>query len=529
MFRRIFKMLQFKQHCSKKPNKSAANDQQAKNETPVSNNLTRNIAHIRQTLGDSGDVKIYSFSFGQRGNAQGTLLYIDGLVNTTTVTQTILAPILAYRYKDSGMPSSMEELRRAVLCSADVMEENTLDKLIEGCLSGDTVLLAEGFACGLVISTKGWEKRNVTEPPSESVVRGPREGFTEDFRTNTALLRRRVKSPQLRLDHMVIGRKTKTNVCVAYLHGVADKKIVETVKNRLNALEIDSIIDTGYIEQYIEDSPFSIFPTIGYSEKPDVITGRILEGRVAIIADGSPFVLTAPMLFIESFQTGEDYYVRTIYASMIRVLRLIAFTLTVFAPALYIALTTFHQELIPTTLLYSIADAREGTPFPAFIEALILVFAFEILREAGVRLPRPVGQAISIVGALVMGEAAVSAGLVGAPIVITIAITAVAGFVVPSQADAAAIIRIVAMIFAATLGGYGITMVFLALLINLATLQSFGIPYYETVKATRDLQDSYIRMPLWKMNQRPKHIAQGDITRRKGVKPPPSGSKEGAS
>ncbi len=527
MFRRTIKALQFKYYCSKKQNKDAADSND--DETNVSKSLKKNLEHIRQTLGDSGDVKIYTFSFGPDGKVQGALLYIDGLVSTTTITQTILAPILAHRFKDSGIPSSVDELRRAVLCSADVTEESTLDKLIEGCLNGDTSLLVDGFHCGLVISTKGWDKRSVSEPSSESVVRGPREGFTENFRTNTALIRRRVKSPQLRMEHMVIGRKTKTSVCVVYIDGVADNKIVDTVKKRLKALKVDSIIDTGYIEQYIEDSPFSIFPTIGYSEKPDVVAGRILEGRVAIIADGSPFVLTAPMLFIESFQTSEDYYVRTIYASMIRFLRFIAFFLTVFAPAIYIALTTFHQELIPTTLLYTIADAREGTPFPAFIEALILVFAFELLREAGIRLPRPVGQAISIVGALIMGEAAVSAGIVGAPMVITIAVTAVAGFVVPTQADAASIIRLIAMIFATILGGYGIAMVFLALLINLATLQSFGIPYYETVRATRDLQDSYIRMPLWKMNLRPRHIAQGDIRRRDGIKPPPDVSKDGSS
>jgi spore germination protein KA len=258
---------------------------------------------------------------------------------------------------------------------------------------------------------------------------------------------------------------------------------------------------------------------VGYSEKPDVVAGRVLEGHVAIISDGSPFVLTAPMLFIESFQTSEDYYVRTLYASMTRILRFLAFTITVFAPALFIALTTFHQELIPTTLLYTIADAREGTPFPAFFEALVLVFAFELLREAGVRLPRPIGQAISIVGALIMGDAAVTAGIVGAPMVIIIAVTAVSGFVVPRQNDAVTIIRLIAMVLASLLGGYGVAMVFLAMLLHLARLQSFGIPYFETVKPNRDMQDSYIRLPLWKMSKRPLHIARGDVTSREGVNP----------
>lgn len=518
IFRRIVKSVKFKHQCSRKQHEEQSPE---KKETPVFASLDLCIAHIRMALGDSADVKLYTFSFGHDSALQGALLFIDGLVDSSLITQSILGPILAHRFTDSGIPDTIEELRRSVLCSGDVTEEDTMEKLMAGSLNGDTALFVDGMTKGLVIDTKGWEKRSISEPQSESVVRGPREGFTENFRTNTALIRRRIKAHNLRLDHMVIGRQTKTQVCVAYIDDIANTKVVDTVKKRLEALSIDSILDTGYIEQYIEDAPFSIFPTIGYSEKPDVVAARMLEGRVAIIADGSPFVLTAPHLFIESFQTAEDYYVRTVYSNIIRIMRFLAFFVTVFGPAIFIALTTFHQELIPTTLLYTIADAREGTPFPAFFEALILIFAFEILREAGIRLPRPVGQAISIVGALVMGEAAVSAGLVGAPIVITIAITAVSGFVVPSQADSAAIMRLISMIFAALLGGYGIAMVFLAMLLHLAKLESFGTPYYETVRITRDLQDSYIRVPLWKMSKRPRYISEGNITRRNGIKPPP--------
>jgi len=298
-----------------------------------------------------------------------------------------------------------------------------------------------------------------------------------------------------------------------YLNGVADPKVVETVKYRISQLDVDSILESGYIEEYIEDAPFSPFATVGYSEKPDVIAGRILEGRIAIVVDGTPFVLTAPMLFIESFQTTEDYYTRPLYASLIRMLRFVAYFITVFAPAIYIALTSFHQELIPTTLLFTIANAREGTPFPVFIETLIMVFAFEILHEAGIRMPRPVGQAISIVGALVMGDAAVSAGLVGAPVVITIAITAVAGFLVPTQNDSASILRVSMMILAAFAGWYGISMGFLALLLHLGSLNSFGVPYFDDFAWTSNLQDSAVRMPLWSMIRRPKDIAHGDTAR----------------
>lgn len=324
---------------------------------------------------------------------------------------------------------------------------------------------------------------------------------------------------------MVIGRKTLTSVCIAYIQGVANPTVVEEVKRRLDALDIDSVLDTGYLEQYIEDSPMSIFPTMSYTEKPDVAAGRVLEGRIAIIADGSPFVLTVPKLFIESFQTSEDYYVRPLYATASRILRFMAYVIAAFAPSIYIALTTFHQELIPTTLLNTIAASREGTPFPAFIEALIMVFAYEILREAGVRLPRPVGSAISIVGALIMGDAAVSAGIVGAPMVITIAITAVAGFVVPEQTESAAFMRLISMIAAAFLGGYGIAIVFLGMLIHLASLKSFGVPYFTAVTYSRDQEDIFVRMPLWMMRERPADIAEGDMTRRRTGTPPPGGGQ----
>jgi len=516
MLRRVRKAWRFRRHCNQKEYLKQDGTKKTDSETPVSEHLCENIAYIQKTLGGSGDVKIHPFSFTDGKDA--ALVFIDGLADAKEITQSILLPLIGCIFPD-GKPDNMGELAQKALCAGDTVTDSSMDSLLHNCLCGDTLLLADGFSEGLAISTKGFEKRTVSEPQSETVVRGPREGFTENLRTNTSLLRRRIKCPALRLDHMKIGRTAKTDVCVVYIEGIADPKIVETVKSRLEAIVIDSVVDSGYLEQYIEDAPFSIFPTVGYSEKPDVVAGRVLEGHVAIVSDGSPFVLTAPMLFIESFQTSEDYYIRTIAASMTRILRFLAFTLTVFAPAIYIALTTFHQELIPITLLYTIADAREGTPFPAFFEALVLVFAFELMREAGVRLPRPVGQAISIVGALIMGEASVSAGIVGAPMVITIAVTAVAGFIAPRQSDAVSILRLIAMVFATFLGGYGIAMVFLAMLLHLAKLQSFGVPYFETVKPDRDLKDSFIRMPLWKMAKRPRHITGVNDTRREGVNP----------
>jgi spore germination protein KA len=498
------------------------NDREQAYKNEIKDQLHENVDCIKGILGGSNDLKVHQFRFGPDGHFTGALVYIDGLADKTTLTEAILRPATRWQPHEK-MPTGQEltdVLVQQVLCTGDVKTTSSLSDITSGCLSGDTVILLDGCAAGIIVSTKGWEKRSVTEPQSETVVRGPREGFTENLRTNTALIRRKIKSEKLRVEHMIVGRKTHTDVCLMYLDGVADHKVVDTVKYRISRLDVDSILESGYIEEYVEDAPFSPFATVGYSEKPDVVAGRLLEGRVAVVVDGTPFVLTAPMLFIESFQTAEDYYTRPLYASLMRILRYLAYFITVFAPALFIALTAFHQELIPTTLLFTIANAREGTPFPVFLETFIMVVTFETLREAGIRLPRPVGQAVSIVGALIMGDAAISAGLVGAPVVIVVAIMAVAGFLVPAQNDSASLLRIGMMVLAAFAGFYGVSMGFLALLLHLGSLTSFGVPYFDGFTWTRNLQDSIIRMPLWSMIRRPKDIARNDITRRRFFIPP---------
>lgn len=489
---------------------------------PVPVELSESVERLRQLLGGGSDLKIHNFETGPAGCVRGALVFIDGLVDQKLIVEGVLRPLSLWR-RDGPAPDPAALARDAsaeALGVGDAETARTLDAAQEGVFSGDTAILFDGCPEVLVVSTKGWEKRGVSEPESETVVRGPREGFTENLRTNTALVRRKLKCGALRSERMTAGRRTHTEICLMYLADVADPRVVDEMRRRIGSLDVDAILESGYIEEYIEDAPFSPFATIGNTEKPDVAAAKILEGRVAVFVDGTPFVLTAPMLFIESFQTTEDYYTRPMYASLIRLLRFMGFFLTVFMPSVYIALTAFHQQLIPTTLLFTIANAREGTPFPVFIEAFIMLFAFEVLREAGIRLPRPVGQAISIVGALVMGDAAVSAGLVGAPVVITIALTAVSSFLVPSQNDAASILRLLTMILAALVGGYGVAMGLLAMLLHLGSLSSFGVPFFNGFYPNRDLQDSFIRMPLWSMRRRPVDIAENDVVRRPFFVPP---------
>jgi len=496
----------------------------------LSRNLQQNFKHLKEIFQDSKDIIIREFSFGKDLEYQAIIVYVDGLIDTRNLNQNIVEPLMYNtRMVERGQNAkikNMESVKTLMVTVGEVSVTDKVDDLIYGFMSGDVLLLVDGFAQGLVINCRGWDRRSVTEPQTESVIRGPREGFIESIRTNTSLLRRKIKDPAFTIETMVIGRKTKTYVAMAYLKGVANKELIKTVKERLNSIHTDAILESGYIEQYIEDEPFTIFSTVAASEKPDIVAAKILEGRVGILVDGSPFVLTVPMLFMESFQSAEDYYMRPYYATALRILRLISYLISILGPALYVALVTFHQELIPTPLLFSIAQALAGTPFPSMLEALIMLLAFEILREAGVRLPKPIGQAISIVGALVMGEAAVSAGLIGAPMVIVIAITAVSSFTVPNQAEAGSIMRVLLLILGGMMGGFGIMIGLLGILIHLASIKSFGMPFLKPLAPMNlsDQKDFIVRAPIWMMITRPLGFSKRD-KRRQAFRIPPEDSK----
>jgi spore germination protein KA len=518
MIRFLIKKAKFYKHSktTKKQEFALKNKQDKIMLKSISADLQKNTEDLKTIFGDSHDFKSHELKFGPDNSYMATVVYIDGLADMKVISNTILKALISYesqtREKFSGS-DLIKHIKEEILYSVDITEESSYEEIGSSCLGGNTVILLDGCEVALIVNSVGWEKRAITEPQSETVVRGPREGFTENLKTNTTLIRRKIKSDKLRVEHMTIGDKTNTDVYLLYLDGVAKKIIIDTVKERLNKIKVDSILESGYIEQYIEDAPFSPFATVGYSEKPDVVAAKILEGRVAIIVDGTPFVLTAPMMFVESFQTSEDYYSRPFQVNINRIIRLLGYFVSVFFPGIFIALSSYHQELIPTTLLVTIAKAREGTPFPVFIEAITMVFAFEILRETGIRLPRPVGQAISIVGALIMGDAAVSAGLVGAPVVVTIALTAVASFLVPNQSDSSGVIRLMIMILAASLGLFGVLMGAITVLIHLCSLQSFGVPYFDAFEPSRDLQDSLVRVPLWSMSKRPRYLVEEDETR----------------
>ncbi len=478
--------------------------------------LEENLRAVRQILKQSSDIVLRRFTLGRDETAAAALIFIDGLVQKELVHENILEPLMSRADFPKENPDGCAGfLKSSLLYVGEIKDTASVYDAVNGILSGDTLLLLDGSKKAIIISVRGWEARSVEEPKTETVVRGPREGFAETLRVNTSLLRRKIKSPDFVLETLTLGERTRTDVCIAYIESLADPKLIEEVRLRLGRIQTDAILESGYIEEFIEDAPYSIFSTVGNSEKPDKVAAKLLEGRAAILVDGTPFVLTVPALFVESFHASEDYYSRPLFASAIRLLRYMAFFISVFAPALYVALVNFHQELIPTPLLLTMAAAHEGIPFPSVIEAGLMVTVFEILREAGVRLPRSVGQAVSMVGALVIGDAAVSAGLIGAPMVIVVAITAVSSFVVTPQVDSGAILRYSFLILAAFMGGYGIAMGIFAVIIHLASLRSFGTPYFSPFAPfnSQDMKDSLIRSHMWKMRKRPKDIPTQDQTR----------------
>ncbi|MBC7326146.1 MAG: spore germination protein, partial [Moorella sp. (in: Bacteria)] len=391
--------------------------------------------------------------------------------------------------------------------------------------SGDTVLLVDGHAAAIINGARGWEARAISDPVAEPTVRGSRESFVEDLRVNTSLLRRKIKSPHLKIEALRLGEVTNTDVAVAYIEGIVNEKLVAEVKSRLERIKIDAVLETGYIEELIEDNPFSPFPTVNHTEKPDRAAALLLEGRVTILVDGSPFVLTVPNLFVEYLQAPEDYYERFLFASAVRLIRFVSMILSLTLPSLYIAATSFHHELLPTPLLLSIAAQREAVPFPVFIEVLIMELSFEILREAGVRLPRPIGQAVSIVGALVIGEASVRAGLVAAATVIVVALTGIASFTFfYSFSIAFRLLRFTLMVLSAALGLLGLISGLAVITIHLCSLRSFGVPYLSPMVPTTgvDLKDVVLRSPWWGMFTRPRLIARQEQKRQEqGLKPTP--------
>ncbi|GGM24349.1 spore germination protein KA [Paraliobacillus quinghaiensis] len=502
--------------------KSNQSNRESKESITLHSNLTANLDRIKQDL-PAEDVIIREFKIGTKKKTKAGIIYVSGLVDKQMIQDYILESLMIEptNLKQIDNSDAVALLKDSLLTIGKIEDIFDFEDLYNELLSGNSIILLDGEPQGFSTSTRGWEDRGVTEPSTQNVIRGPKDSFTETLLTNITLIRRRIKDINLRLEMKKIGRRTKTDVAIMYINGVADEKVVKEVQKRLDRIDIDAVLESGYIEELIQDETYTPFPTIYNSERPDVIAGNLLEGRIAIIVDGTPFVLVVPALFIQFFQSSEDYYQRADLAFLVRLIRYLAFFLSLVTPSAYIAVTTFHQEMLQTQLLISLAEQREGVPFPAFLEALLMEITFEILREAGLRMPKAIGPAISIVGALVLGQAAVEAGIVSASMVIVVSLTAISSFVMPAYnlAITFRMLRFVLMGLAASFGLFGIILGLITMVLHLCSLRSFGVPYLTPFAPfeAKEQKDVIFRMPLWGMTSRPRSISKKNVKRQQPV------------
>lgn len=494
----------------------------AEKPTELAANLEANLKLLQMLLHNSSDLVVRRFRLPAKEDLELAFIYIDGMTDKQVVDQDIMQSLLhlgrIQGFVDKLTPNNALEMIEAhLLTVGEIKVTAKIEEILHSVLSGDTILLIGENSTGIIVNTRGFSTRGVQEPTIEAVVRGPREGFSEGLRTNTSLIRRRIKDPDLVVESVVIGERTATDIAILYIKDLANPKVVQEVKGRLEKLRPDAVLESGYLEQMLQDRSMSVFPQMQATERPDKVAAGILEGRVAVVVDGTPFVLLAPVVWAQFFQSPEDYYERSQLSTFIRLVRLIANAFSLFLPGLYIAMTSFHPEMLPTGLTLALAAARTGVPFSLLTETLIMETAVEIVREASVRLPGPIGPTVGIVGGLILGEASVRAGIVSPLTVIVVAITAIGSFATPNYSTAISIrlLRFPFIFLGASFGLIGITAGVILMAIHLASLESWGVPYLAPYAPyqPKGLGDAILRRSIPFQKTRPQFLKPLDEQR----------------
>jgi len=480
----------------------------------IDQSLGRNLAHIEKIYEDSGDIIKRKFFIGDKYNHAACVLYVDNLANSDLIENAVINRLMINLRQIRPNTTSIREdllatLTKEGITAPDIREEMDFNKALQAVASGDTALFVDGCEVCLVIASRGFLSRGVPTAETEILVQGSKEAFSESMRTNTMLIRRRIRDKALVVKQTVVGKRSHTDVAIVYNKDIVREDILEELTGRIDDINIDAILDIGYIAQLIEDKWQSPFPGGQVTERPDKAAAAILEGRIAIIADNSPFALIVPSTLNCFFQSPEDYYQRYDIMSLSRILRYIACIIAVTAPGLYLAIALYNPNMFPSEIMYKMAASRMSVPFPALIEFLIMDMAFELLREAGIRLPSALGGTIGIIGGIIIGQAAVEAGIVSPIVVIIVALTGICGFTLPSISlvGGIRIAKYILLIGGATFGLFGFWVGVLFILIHLASLKSFGIPYlYPFVSSEAndysDVRDTIIRPPTFMLNKR---------------------------
>ncbi len=466
----------------------------------MNNSLSEILSELKADFRNSADLTIRDFTLKSKNNIKAALITIEGMCDKEQLAQSAINPIMSYDFGALDGEEAADKALSSVLASSDVTVFYTKAELITFITSGFAALLIDGAEKMFAIGVQGYSFRGVAEPESEVVQRGSREGFTEPLRVNMSLIRRRVKNPDLVFEQATVGSGSRTQLMLCYLQSRVSQKLLIKLRKRLKECDLDTVLASGYLSEYLEDKSSSrLFSGVGISERPDTVCGKLTEGRIAIIVDGSPAVIIVPRLFVEEFQGVDDYSNRTYYAAFIRVTKYLSFFLAVYLPGLYVALAQFHPEYFPTTILIKTSESLAQTPLPVTLEVLAITFVYEIMKEAGLRIPKSLGHAVSIVGALVIGESAVNAGIISSSTLMVVATAAICGYVTSPLYPPVTMLRFIYIIIGGIFGLWGIVLATAVMIISMCSKTSLGVPYMSSLApfSLRTMRDVFVRAD-WK-------------------------------
>ncbi len=496
-------------------------------ELDICKNLDKNIEVLDTLFADWGDIVKKKFRLErEKENLAIYIIYIDGLTDNEMVERTITRPLL-YEWRGmSAEQSGGEEYSVFQILfhnqteAVDLTQTSKMMETVSAVLKGDTAIFVDGQEKAMILSTKKFPTRSISEPDKEAGLKGPKDSFNENFRTDTALLRRRIKDPKMKLKQGVLGQRSRTVYGLMYMEDLVSSSLLANIEKKLESFSIDGIYDSGMLVHLLEEKWYSPFPQVQTTQRPDKAASAILEGRVVLVVDNSPEVIILPTTFNTFFQAADDYYNRFIVGTFARCLRYLAAYITVLLPGLYVAITCYYPQVLPTDFLLAIVGARNDVTFPIVVEVLLMELLFELLREAGIRLPGQMGNTIGVVGGLIVGQAAVEAALVSTIVVIVVALTAIASFAIPNEdfASTFRLLKFAMILLGAVWGLYGIMLGILVIQIHLASLESFGIPYMMPLVAGSiddevEFQDFIMRKPIFTMKDRPLYARRHNRTR----------------
>ena len=482
-------------------------------------NFEDNINNIKNELQDNTLLIVKRFFIGNDDSVEAAIIYINGLVDKDGINRDILQPLMIGAKENLKLKTDLESyICKKYICVGDAKLESDMNKVVYSIKDGNAVIVIENCSQYIVIDSRGGAYRPISDPINESTVRGPRDAFIENIEVNLSIIKRRVKDRNLVIEETVVGKRSQTEVAIIYIKELVNDKVLNSVREKINKIDVDFISSSGQIGQYIENHTYSIFPQFYVTERPDVVEANLMEGKIAIAVDSTPQVMTAPALFIEFFQTPEDYYERFMVASFLRFLRLILLFVIITLTSLYLNFIKFNLEALPVDFIVPIVRSRAGIALSPFFEILLMELVVEILREGGLRLPSKVAQTISVVGGIIIGEMAVEAKIVSPDTLLVVGISVISSFLIPNYEMTLTIrlLRFPLLIITNAIGILGIGLFWFILIVHLLSLDSFGVPYISL--NISDFKDIFIRGPLWKMDKRPEDIVSKDKIRQSDFK-----------